>query len=56
MEQLLINEGAVKKSLEARLKGPEEFIKVRGPEMRLRERKPCSHPSLARDLNSDPLL
>lgn len=30
-----INGGAVKKSLEARLKGPEKFIKVRGPEMRL---------------------
>jgi len=56
LEQLLISEGAAKKSLEARLKGPEKFIKIRGPEMRLRECKPCSHPNLARDLNLDPLL
>ena len=54
---MIIKGGAVKKPLEARLKGPEKLIKIRRPpETRLKECRPYTHPDLVRDPILEPLL
>ena len=55
---MLIKGGAAKKPPEARLKGPEELIKIRTgpPETELKASRPCTPTNLFRDPALEPLL